>query len=94
MIVSGSFKCDVSWLKCQHEGEAAKLLTSQPRDIMFECCTRFPVSFFLSYDHLLKFENFEGKKLLFLTFRDLIDLLLEVVSIHLSVRLQKVSDFF
>ena len=50
-VASGTFKYVVPRLTCHHEG-AARVMTFQPRDNIFECSTSKHASSVLSYDQL------------------------------------------
>jgi len=50
-VASGTFKYVVPRLTCHHEG-AARVMTFQPRDNIFECSTSRRASSVLSYDQL------------------------------------------
>jgi len=50
-VASGTFKYVVPRLTCQHEG-AARVMTFQPRNNIFECSTSKRASSVLSYDQL------------------------------------------
>jgi len=50
-VASGTFKYVVPRLTCHHE-DAARVMTFQPRDNIFECSTSKRASSVLSYDQL------------------------------------------
>ena len=60
MMVSATFRYDVTEMKCQHKGEA-QVLTFQLRDIIFVC--RMNYRSVLLYDQLLKFGIFGDEKI-------------------------------
>jgi len=63
-LLSTTFKHDITRLKCQDE-DAARVLTFQQRDIIFECFMKKPAKSVLLYDQMLKLENFDAKKVTF-----------------------------